>query len=57
LAAGHEVSRARASSASERSPRAWRTKSAACARYVDLKPLLNLLDELEPRDNQAGYTF
>ncbi|OGT03999.1 MAG: aminoglycoside phosphotransferase [Gallionellales bacterium RBG_16_57_15] len=30
---------------------------AACARYVDLKPLLNLLDELEPRDNQAGYTF
>jgi aminoglycoside/choline kinase family phosphotransferase len=30
---------------------------AACARYIDLKPLLNLLDELEPRDNQAGYTF
>jgi len=30
---------------------------AACVRYVDLKPLLNLLDELEPRDNQTGYTF
>ena len=30
---------------------------AACARYIDLKPLLNLLDELEPRDNQVGYTF
>ena len=29
----------------------------ACARYIDLKPLLNLLDELEPRDNQVGYTF
>jgi len=30
---------------------------AAAARYVDLKPLLNLLDELEPREQQAGYTF
>jgi N-acetylmuramate 1-kinase len=30
---------------------------AACARYIDLKPLLNLLDELEPPGNQAGYTF
>lgn len=30
---------------------------AACARYIDLKPLLNLLDELEPRGNQVGYTF
>ncbi|MBI3480254.1 MAG: phosphotransferase [Nitrosomonadales bacterium] len=29
----------------------------ACARYIDLKPLLNLLDELEPRDEQTGYTF
>jgi len=29
----------------------------ACARYIDLKPLLNLLDELEPRDVQTGYTF
>jgi len=29
----------------------------ACARYIDLKPLLNLLDELEPRGNQVGYTF
>ena len=30
---------------------------AACARYIDLKPLLNLLDELEPRGIQGGYTF
>jgi len=30
---------------------------AACARYIDLKPLLNLLDTIEPRDNQEGYTF
>ena len=30
---------------------------AACVRYIDLKPLLNLLDELEPRGNQVGYTF
>jgi len=30
---------------------------AACVRYIDLKPLLNLLDELEPREAQTGYTF
>ncbi|MBI5438911.1 MAG: phosphotransferase [Nitrosomonadales bacterium] len=30
---------------------------AACARYIDLKPLLNLLDELEPHGKQVGYTF
>lgn len=29
----------------------------ACARYIDLKPLLNLLDELEPSAKQEGYTF
>src|SRR5574340_1746441 len=29
----------------------------ACERYIGLKPLLNLLDELEPRGQQAGYTF
>ncbi len=30
----------------------------ACERYVDLKPLLNLLDELEPQTGkQVGYTF
>ncbi len=29
----------------------------ACERYIDLKPLLHLLDELEPREVQAGYTF
>src|SRR5450759_3544504 len=28
---------------------------AACARYIDLKPLLNLLDVLEPRTTQEGY--
>jgi len=30
---------------------------AACARYIDLKPLLNLLDVLEPHKTQEGYTF
>ncbi len=29
----------------------------ACERYIDLKPLLHLLDELEPQDKQVGYTF
>ena len=29
----------------------------ACERYIDLKPMLNLLDELEPRGKQIGYTF
>ena len=29
----------------------------ACARYIDLKPLLNLLDELHPNDVQEGYSF
>ncbi len=29
----------------------------ACERYIELKPLLNLLDELEPREKQVGYTF
>lgn len=29
----------------------------ACARYIELKPLLNLLDELAPQDKQVGYTF
>ena len=30
---------------------------AACARYIDLKPLLNLLDVLEPQSSKEGYTF
>jgi N-acetylmuramate 1-kinase len=30
---------------------------AACARYIDLKPLLNLLDALEPQISKEGYTF
>ena len=29
----------------------------ACDRYIDLKPLSNLLDELEPRTTREGYTF
>ncbi len=29
----------------------------ACERYIDLKPLLNLLNELEPRTTQTGYSF
>jgi hypothetical protein len=29
----------------------------ASARYIDLKPLLNLLDELAPQEKQEGYTF
>jgi len=28
-----------------------------CERYIDLKPLLRLLDELEPQAQQEGYTF
>lgn len=28
-----------------------------CARYIELRPLLRLLDELEGRPVQAGYTF
>ena len=30
---------------------------AACARYIDLKPLLNLLDVLEPQGSKEGHTF
>ena len=30
---------------------------AACVRYIDLKPLLNLLDTLEPQNRKEGYTF
>jgi N-acetylmuramate 1-kinase len=30
---------------------------AACERYIDLKPLLNLLDKLEPHISKEGYTF
>ena len=29
----------------------------ACERYIDLKPLLNLLNELEPNQAETGYTF
>jgi aminoglycoside/choline kinase family phosphotransferase len=30
---------------------------SACARYIDLKPLLQLLDFLEPQNVREGYTF
>lgn len=30
---------------------------AACVRYIDLKPLLNLLDTLEPQNTREGFTF
>lgn len=30
---------------------------AACERYIDLKPLLNILEELHPRELQEGYSF
>ncbi|MEK9825514.1 MAG: aminoglycoside phosphotransferase, partial [Methylotenera sp.] len=29
----------------------------ACERYIELKPLLRLLDTLENRQAQVGYTF
>jgi len=29
----------------------------ACARYIDLKPLLNLLDTLEQKKPEVGFTF
>jgi hypothetical protein len=29
----------------------------ASERYIELKPLLCLLDELEPRELKVGYTF
>ncbi len=29
----------------------------ACARYIDLKPLLNLLEVLEPRTTREGFSF
>ena len=29
----------------------------ACERYIDLKPLLRLLEELEPNQTEMGYTF
>lgn len=29
----------------------------ACQRYIELKPLLRLLDRIEPQDVQIGYTF
>lgn len=38
-------------------PRVMACLRRACGRYIDLKPLLLLLDELENRQEQAGYTF
>lgn len=39
------------------SPRVMTYLRAACARYIDLKPLLNLLDLLEPQSTRGGFTF
>jgi len=38
-------------------PRVMAYLRRACGRYIDLKPLLLLLDELENRQEQVGYTF
>jgi len=38
-------------------PQVFEYLHRACARYIDLKPLLNLLDELHPSAVQEGYTF
>jgi aminoglycoside/choline kinase family phosphotransferase len=38
-------------------PRVMAYLRRTAARYIDLKPLLNLLDELENRQEQTGYTF
>jgi len=38
-------------------PRVMSYLRAACVRYIDLKPLLNLLDTLAPQNVQEGYTF
>ena len=38
-------------------PRVMAYLRAACARYVDLKPLLNLLDTLEPQPTREGFSF
>jgi hypothetical protein len=29
----------------------------ACERYIELRPLSRLLDQLENRQSQVGYTF
>lgn len=38
-------------------PRVLAYLRRTCERYIDLKPLLLLLDELEERNEQVGYTF
>jgi len=38
-------------------PRVQACLRRACERYGDLKPLLNLLDRIEERQDQVGYTF
>lgn len=38
-------------------PRVQAYLRRACARYGDLKPLLNLLDRIEERQDRVGYTF
>ena len=41
----------------EDTPRFLRYAREVCTRYAALKPLLHLLDELEQRSPQVGYTF
>lgn len=38
-------------------PRVMNYLRRACERYIELKPLLKLLDALAPRELQTGYTF
>ena len=38
-------------------PRVMAYLRRTCERYIELKPLLLLLDELENRQEQVGYTF
>ncbi|KAF7600886.1 MAG: aminoglycoside phosphotransferase [Candidatus Dactylopiibacterium carminicum] len=38
-------------------PLVMRYLKAACRRYSELRPLLRLLDRLDPEEQQVGYTF
>jgi hypothetical protein len=38
-------------------PLVMRYLRSACERYLELRPLARLLDELEPTERKVGYTF
>ena len=38
-------------------PLVMRYLRSACERYIELRPLARLLDELEPTERKVGYTF